>query len=770
MNKFRLILFLIFLFTPKVNAENYVDNISGISSLAESTVKAAVSQMNSDTNKVLENLNTEIQNLSSSIKTGGLISDSEINVDVNLTNVDQSLITSNAMAETLIEAALDVSITEAKKVIEFAQESIEKGDLTAAVQSLSLVESVADIAITSVPSTNVLDDLSIDDDFSNEEISALTSVAGQMAVTKVLDVQKMAGQINVVSEAGLNTSEIMQNLDEKGVGIGSTLTSLDNAGIVSIENITGQKNFEIDNFDAGSFSSMDVVEIGMTPTMMHGALNTLPLGAATKALETLSNSPEKLSSNIDSSLITSEAIADTIGLTTKSIAKTMTKKGLSQNTLGNIGEDLNLNEISNITEQFNNESALTDLNKIIQDTGIENASKSLELAFSSNELGIAETITKSASRISQALSKKTEKENVDIKENNVGLTNLELPEDLSDGSLIVGAAILSKPNLASGVQGIVAPPEGLKSGGLISDNEINVDVNLTNVDQSLITSNAMAETLGAMTKLNTNKLEELGIDKIVGSTGLTPGLIATLGSAGINGLDVTTVVANNVAGIGSESIQKLSKSISEGSASSEIVADLVATGSINQGTLGLVGETGVKNLSEAMGINNKNNAIVSLSGGLVGSGVVENLENIKPDVVESLGIDPSLITTNAIAKTMIGVDLIKMSSAISSGMNLSDALEASALTDINQVKNNLASMALSQTISTGKLIDDADIKVSSNISGIDPSLITSNAMAETLGAAAKNMQQGMALDPSAPTNQPGYQAIDPKTGNAPQPK
>jgi len=737
MNKFRLILFLIFLFTQKVNADNYVDNISGISSLAESTVKAAVSQMNSDTTKVLENLNTEIQNLSSSNQ--------------------------------IIEAALDVSITEAKKVIEFAQESIEKGDLTAAVQSLSLVESVADIAINSVPSTNVLDDLSLDDDFSNEEISALTSIAGQMAVEKVLDVQKMAGQINVVSEAGLNTSEIMQNLDEKGVGIGSTLTNLDNVGIVSIENITGQKNFEIDNFDAGSFSSMDVVEIGMSPTMMHGALNTLPLGAATKALETLSNSPEKLSSNIDSSLITTEAIAETIGLTTKSIAKTMTKKGLSQNTLGNIGEDLNLNELSNITEQISNESALNDLNKIIQDTGIESVSKSLELAFSSNKLGITETITKSASKISQALSKKTENENIDIEENNVGPTNLELPDDLSDSSLIVGAAILSKPNLASGVQGLVAPPEELKSGGLISDRKINADVNLTNVDQSLITSNAMAETLGAMTKLDTNKLEELGIDKIVGSTGLTPGLIATLGSAGINGLDVTKAVANNVAGIGSESIQKLSKSISEGSASSEIVADLVSTGSINQGTLGLVGETGVKNLSEAMGINNENNALVSLSGGLVGSGVIENLENINPDVVESLGIDPSMITSNAIAETMIGVDLVKMSSAISNGMNLSDALEASSLIDINEVENNLASMALSQAMSTGELIDDADIKVSADISDIDSSLITSNAMAETLGAAAENMQQGMALDSNAPTNQPGYQAIDPETGEAPKP-
>ena len=104
------------------------------------------------------------------------------------------------------------------------------------------------------------------------------------------------------------------------------------------------------------------------------------------------------------------------------------------------------------------------------------------------------------------MSKKTENENIDIEENNVGPTDLELPDDLSDSSLIVGAAILSKPNLASGVQGLVAPPEELKSGGLISDSKINVNVNLTNVDKSLITSNAMAETLGAMTKLENAKL------------------------------------------------------------------------------------------------------------------------------------------------------------------------------------------------------------------------------------------------------------------------
>ena len=52
MNKIRLILIIIIFLNSKLNAENYVDNISGISNLAENTVKAAVSQMDVDTNKV----------------------------------------------------------------------------------------------------------------------------------------------------------------------------------------------------------------------------------------------------------------------------------------------------------------------------------------------------------------------------------------------------------------------------------------------------------------------------------------------------------------------------------------------------------------------------------------------------------------------------------------------------------------------------------------------------------------------------------------------
>ena len=722
------------LYTHSSLADNYVENVSGISELADRSVKAAVSQINSDTEKVIDNLNTQVEKLNKS--------------------------------KNEIETALDVSIGEAQKTLEFVQESLNIGDMPAAVQSLNLIESVADIAISSVPSLNQIENISLQEDFSDEEISALASVTGAMVVEKVLDVQKMAGQINVVNNAGLDTSNMMNNLDKNGVGIGSVLTNLSEVGVVNVEKITGKKDFQIESFNTETFSSMDVVEIGMNPTLMQGALGELPLGAATKALETLSKDPNEMM-NLDASLITSEAIAESLGLTTTSIAKTMSMKGLSVETISDVGKDLNIENISEISKDIKNQSTINDLSEIIQTTGLENVTKSIELAFTDETLGVTKAITKNASLISEALSKKSS--NKSLKNENKTLENIELPENISDTGILIGAAILAKPNLASGVQGLVAPPEGLKSGGLISESEVSIKSNLTNVDETLSSSKAMKETIGKMTNIEVNKIESLGIDKIVDNTGLTPGLVATIGSVGLNGLDINKAVAENVAGIGSETIQKISQSIADGTANSQTVADLISSGSVNHGTLGLVGENGVKNLSEAMGIKNEDNALVSLSGGIVGSGSIESLENINPKIVESLGIDPSVITSNAIAETMLGVDLVKMSAAISNGMSLTAALESSVLEDLGDVETNLAEMALSQSLASGQLISDENIDVLTDISGLDSSLVTSNAMAETLGEAASNMESGMDPDSNAPTNQPGYNAIDPETGAAPKP-
>ena len=153
-----------------------------------------------------------------------------------------------------------MSIEEAQKALEFVKESLNSGDMPAAVQSLNLIESVADIAINSVPSLNQIENINLQEDFSDEEISALASVTGAMVVEKVLDVQKMAGQINVVNKAGLNTSNMMKSLEEKGIGIGSVISNLSEVGVVMSKKLL-EKDFQIENFNTENFSSMDVVKL-----------------------------------------------------------------------------------------------------------------------------------------------------------------------------------------------------------------------------------------------------------------------------------------------------------------------------------------------------------------------------------------------------------------------------------------------------------------------------------------------------------------------------
>ena len=153
---------------------------------------------------------------------------------------------------------------------------------------------------------------------------------------------------------------------------------------------------------------MDVVEIGMNPTLMQGALGELPLGAATKALETLSKGPNEIM-NLDASLITSEAIAETLGLTTNSIAKTMSLKGLSVETISDVGKNLSIENISEISDEITTQSSLSNLSEIIQSTGLENVTKSIELAFTDESIGVTKAITKNANLISEALSKKSAK-------------------------------------------------------------------------------------------------------------------------------------------------------------------------------------------------------------------------------------------------------------------------------------------------------------------------------------------------------------------------
>ena len=77
----------------------------------------------------------------------------------------------------------------------------------------------------------------------------------------------------------------------------------------------------------------------------------------------------------------------------------------------------------------------------------------------------------------------------------------------------------------------------------------------------------------------------------------------------------------------------------------------------------------------------------------------------------------------------------------------------------------------------GNMIDDSKIEIEgveltdsleviAEKLELDPSLVTSRAIAETLSSVASDVSNEIS---SGPTSDPGYQAIDPNTGEAPKP-
>ena len=135
-------------FNTLLYAADDVAGMASISSAAGSSAQAAADQLASDAGKVTANIGAATEALGE--------------------------------AKSSVGQALDASIAQAESAMAFAQESLAKGDLTAAVQTMALVEGVADMALAAVPNPTSLDMEGIDfsEDFSPTEMAALSSMAG----------------------------------------------------------------------------------------------------------------------------------------------------------------------------------------------------------------------------------------------------------------------------------------------------------------------------------------------------------------------------------------------------------------------------------------------------------------------------------------------------------------------------------------------------------------------------------------------------------------
>ena len=424
------------------NADDVAD-LSGISAAAGSSAGKAVEQLSADTAKVSTNISEAISGLGTNTTSG-------------------------------VAGALDATLSEASKAMEFAQQSLEAGNITAAVQTMSLVESATDMALASVPSVETLDMTSVDfaNDFSPAEMSALSNIAGQMGVGKVVSLQKMAGQMGAANAAGFDAKGMMSNMDAQGVGIGTAMQGMEAAGMVDMEAVAGASTFSMDSFSPESFASMNVGEMGMEPSMMVGALNSLPIGAASAALESFQAGTGKMAKGF-------ENLQENM---TGAIAATMTAKGMGTEMAAAMGDSIGINGMGDLAIGLEGAAGMSAIGEALAGTGaMSDVAASLVTAFSTPTTGIASTMNASVGMISGAISGKKPNPNTAVEIGNASMgtvassmvdaspATLDMPESISESGMMMGSMVMAKSMMAAGLPGAMAPPKGLTSTATLTD-------------------------------------------------------------------------------------------------------------------------------------------------------------------------------------------------------------------------------------------------------------------------------------------------------------
>ena len=604
------IIFLLILFSHQLVNANDIGAMSDISEAAGNSAQAAADQLASDAGKVAANI----------AGASGALGE----------------------AKSDIGKALDTSIAQAETAMAFAQESLAKGDITSAVQAMSMVEGVTDMALGAIPDPNALDMGGIDfgKEFSPEEMAALSSIAGQMGAGKVVAMQKLAGQMSAVENAGFDSKGMMGALDNQGIGIGTAMKGLASSGMVDMKSVMGAETFDMGAFDPAGFASMNVAEMGMNPAMMAGALEALPVGAATAALETLAANPEAMGK---------------MGQTmTGAIVATMSAKGMGEDMMKSMEGSIGMQGMAGMAEGMKGIEGMKEIGKAMADMGMENMAKSLSTAFANPDVGIAGAMSGTVGMISQAISGKAPtaknaiaqgaemKDSFAAKMGETGPQALEMPDNISESGMMMGAMIMAKPSLAGGLPGAMAPPEGMTAaamGNVLGDNAASPQgmTGMTGVMGGMGKAE-MGQAMSGMTGMEVGTMDKLGMAEMAAQTGMTPGMVASMGAAGMAGMDITSVMSSNVAGMGSKAVQGIANMAKGGDMSAGMMGDMMEVGLVNQGTMAAMGAKGMEGLSGAMGMEGGDMGLAAMSGGMVGMGKMDLNAEMNPEMAASMGI------------------------------------------------------------------------------------------------------------------------------------
>ena len=257
-------------------------------------------------------------------------------------------------------------------------------------------------------------------------------------------------------------------------------------------------------------------------------------------------------------------------------------------------------------------SGMENMGAAMANMGMDTIGETLNEAFTSPQAGITAELSGAVGMISGAISGKNPaaKTAVQIGSAEGSLASdmaagapvgLEMPADISEAGMMMGAMIMAKPTLAGGLPGAMAPPTGMTAVGIANGLGVGTGTGSAMAPGTAFTEAEMNAGMTGMTGMDAGAMDTLGMGAMATATGMTPGMVASMGAAGMAGLDVTSVMTTSVAGLGSEAIQGMATLAASGDMSAGMMGDMMQTGLVNQGTMAAMGSAGMTNLSGGYG-------------------------------------------------------------------------------------------------------------------------------------------------------------------------
>jgi hypothetical protein len=320
---------------------------------------------------------------------------------------------------------------------------------------------------------------------------------------------------------------------------------------------------------------------------------------------------------------------------------------------------IGLKDMANMAEGMNGVEGMKEIGKAMSEMGMESVAESLASAFEDPNTGINQAMSGTVGMISKAISGKAPKTKSAVAQGTemkgsfaaemqeTAPTAVEMPSDISETGMMMGAMVMAKPTLASGLPGAMAPPTGMTAaamGNVLGDNATSPEdmaamSGMKDVMGGTMGTQEMGKAMAEMTGMDMSSMDQLGMAEMAAQTGLTPGMVASMGAAGIAGMDVQAVMSSNVAGLGSKAVQDLAGMAADGKMSAGVMGDLMETGLVNQGTMAAMGAKGMEGLSNAMGMEGGDMGLASLSGGISGMGAMNLNAEMNPEMAKSMGIE-----------------------------------------------------------------------------------------------------------------------------------